>query len=242
MIYYEETTNLCSLWYNNDDGDLYSYPEVYLYGDDTTHISGCCDIIGDESCEDCYILIQWDGDGELFLELIIFIDTASLPTWKADTANLSTVTNFYFPVINMPSTTVITNDSVVFLKGIIFEDGSVQTSAAAGMLLDEAKSSLYITGDNQSKDAIYSTIIGYKAGDKIEEGDASNTLIGAYTGYHWSGGDYNVAVGGNSLFNATLSDGNTVVGYNSAYNASGSYGVHIGYNCGEIILVMIMYT
>jgi hypothetical protein len=85
-----------------------------------------------------------------------------------------------------------------------------------------------------TNNATATTAVGFRAGYIAGAAFNNNTLLGAYTGYHGATGDQNVAVGTSALYGLAgtqVFNQNVAVGFQSMYNAtSASENVAIGQN------------
>jgi len=115
-----------------------------------------------------------------------------------------------------------------------YEAGSAITTGGGNTLVGNEAGKAITTGT-------FNTFFGFEAGDNFDA-EEHNTGIGpSALGGPIAGGEYNVAMGGNSLVALTTGDANTTVGYNSglqittgyenvAVGTGAAYGLTTGYN------------
>jgi len=105
--------------------------------------------------------------------------------------------------------------------------GAVATSAVSNVFVGASAGAAITTSTS-------CTFVGYQAGDG-HDAENYNVAIGRDSlGGSVNGGEYNVAVGNNTLMAATSADNNTAVGYNAGVNVStGGNNTIIGFEAGK---------
>jgi hypothetical protein len=232
-----------------EEGGYYWFEEIYLYGDDTIHITNAN--MG-ESAEPPTITLRYDEyvegcEGSDNIRLCIVTGETTL---GIDEENLANYFGFYIPPILQTEGYITMNDTTIFEKGIKFDDGTVMTTVVVPDTLsyyDNVSKTVNISDNTSNPDysvliggevgslasltGTNNVIIGYKAGDTTTTG-TRNVFIGSEAGRMTNTNFDNVYVGNESGKYSTEYQ-NTFVGSFSGSTSSGNENTYLGHESGS---------